>query len=138
MVDDNPGDARLMLEALRDLGLDLGFRWVECGEEALRQLRQLPGGTQARPDLIILDLNMPRKDGREVLEEIKTCAQTRAIPTVILTTSEAESDIHRAYHCHANCFLKKPVTLEEFILLVRELTAFWFGVARRPSAAPSP
>ena len=115
LVEDNAGDARLAREALREAKVRNNLTWLSDGEEALAFLRRKGKYSNApRPDLILLDLNLPRKDGREVLSEIKADDNFRRIPVVILTTSQAEEDILKAYHLNANCYIPKPVDLERF------------------------
>ena len=134
LVEDNPGDIRLMREALRDLGLDRNLAVVQDGEAALKYLRgEAPYSDAQRPDLIFLDLNLPKKDGREVLSEIKRDDGLRRIPVVILTTSEAERDIFKAYDLHANCYVKKPVDLDDFLTVVKTCEDFWLNVVKLPT-----
>lgn len=133
LVDDNPGDVRLTQEALRENKLmnNLSVAWD--GEEALAFLRREDAHVNARrPDLILLDLNLPKKDGRQVLAEIKADEVLRRIPVVILTTSSAEQDILKTYDLHANCFITKPVDLDQFITVVRSIENFWFSIAKLP------
>ena len=133
LVEDNPGDVRLTQEALRDAKVHNTLHVVTDGVEALAFLRR--EGKYAgsrRPDVILLDLNLPRKDGREVLAEIKVDEELRSIPVVVLTTSTAEQDILKAYELHANCYITKPVDLEQFIEVVRSIQDFWFTVVRLP------
>ena len=134
LVEDNPGDVRLTIEALKEGKVRNRLSVARDGVEALAFLRREgPHATAARPDLILLDLNLPRKDGREVLGEIKDDAQLRRIPVVVLTTSKAEEDILRTYDLHANCYINKPVDLEQFISVVRSIDDFWLSVVRLPS-----
>ena len=134
LVEDNPGDARLTLEALKEAKVHNRLQHVRDGVEALAYLRREAPFTQAiRPDLILLDLNLPRKDGREVLAEIKTDPQFRRIPVVILTTSQAEEDVLRAYNLNANCFISKPVDLNQFIRVVRCIEDFWLTIVKLPT-----
>jgi CheY-like chemotaxis protein len=133
LVEDNPGDARLAVEALKDRKVHNKLYRVEDGVEAMRFLRCQ--GEYARvptPDLILLDLNMPRKDGREVLAEIKEDSQLRMIPVVILTTSDAERDLIKSYHLHANAYVVKPIDLERFIEIVQAIEDFWFSIVKLP------
>lgn len=133
LVEDNPGDVRLTLEALKDASLPSEVDVVTDGEEALSYLRQ--EGDHAGielPDLILLDLNLPRKDGREVLEEIKDDPSLKKIPVVVLTTSEAESDIVKVYELHANCYITKPVDLDRFMNVIKTIEEFWFGIVNLP------
>ena len=133
LVEDNPGDVRLMREALRNGRGGKNMDAVENGEEALAYLRREPPFTEApKPDLIFLDLNLPKKDGREVLLEIKQDESLRRIPVVVLTTSEAERDILRAYDLHANCYVKKPTELDEYMEVIRACENFWLHIVRLP------
>ena len=134
LVEDNPGDVRLTQEALRDGKVHNELVSVPDGIEALAYLRREGKYADAqRPDVILLDLNLPKKDGREVLAEIKQEQSLRQIPVVILTTSKAEEDILRSYSLHANCYITKPVDLEQFITVVRSIEDFWFSIVRLPS-----
>lgn len=133
LIEDNAGDARLAREALREAKVPNNLSWVSDGVEALARLRQQGKyASAARPDLILLDLNLPRKDGREVLTEIKADERLRRIPVVVLTTSQAEEDIVRAYHLNANCYIPKPVDLEQFLKVVKTIEDFWLTVVRLP------
>ena len=129
LVDDSPADVRLTLEALSEAKIRNTVHVVYDGESALEFLRK-PG--QRRPDLILLDLNLPGLDGREVLAEIKGDPELAIIPVVILTTSRAEEDIVRTYRLHANCYVTKPVDLNQFIRVVQSIEDFWFTVVRLP------
>lgn len=134
VVDDNPGDVRLMLEALREAKVANRVNVAEDGVQAMAFLhRSEPFQNVTHPDLILLDLNLPRKDGREVLSEIKADPDLRRIPVVILTSSEAEQDILKTYNLHANCYITKPLDLEQFITVVKSINDFWFTVVRLPS-----
>ncbi len=129
LVEDNPGDVRLTREALHEAKIHNTLNVVKDGVEAMAYLRREESFTEATtPDLILLDLNLPRKDGREVLAEIKADETLRRIPVVILTTSEAEEDILKAYDLHANCYITKPVDLDQFIEVVRSIDDFWLTV----------
>lgn len=133
MVEDNPDDADLTLEALRDVKLINRVHVVEDGVEALAFLRQQDGYAGVRrPDLILLDLNLPRKDGREVLAEIKADENLRRIPVVVLTTSQDEEDVYRTYDLHANCYIQKPVDLEQFVKVVKAFEEFWLTIVKLP------
>lgn len=133
LVEDNPGDVRLMREALRNGDSRKKLNAVEDGEEALAYLRrQPPYGDAPTPDLIFLDLNLPKKDGREVLSEIKRDESLRRIPVVVLTTSDAERDIKRVYDLHANCYVKKPADLDEYMEVIRACENFWLHIVRLP------
>ncbi len=134
LVEDNAGDARLVLEAFRQTTARCRLSHVVNGVEAMDFLRRTgPHGQAARPDLILLDLNLPCKDGREVLAEIKADATLRRIPVIILTTSQADDDIHRAYDLNANCYLTKPADFDQFIRAIQCLDEFWLTVARLPA-----
>jgi chemotaxis family two-component system response regulator Rcp1 len=134
LIEDNAGDARLAREALRDAKVRNNLTWVPDGVEGLAYLRRQGKHAQAvRPDLILLDLNLPRKDGREVLSEIKNDQRLKLIPVVILTTSEAEEDIYRAYDLNANCYISKPVDLDQFMKVVKTIEDFWLTIVKLPS-----
>lgn len=133
LVEDNPGDARLTIEALKEGKFNNRLIHVSDGVEALAYLRKEGDYLDAiHPDLILLDLNMPRKDGRETLQEIKTDPDLRRIPVVILTTSKAEEDVFRSYDLHANCYITKPVQLPQFFDVVRNIEDFWMSIVRLP------
>ncbi len=133
LVEDNPGDVRLTVEALKEGKLLVDLQVARDGLEALAILRREAPHEQApRPDLILLDLNLPRMDGRQVLEIIKADPSLRHIPVVVLTTSAAEQDILQAYHLHANCYITKPVGLEQFIQVIQAIDNFWLSVVRLP------
>ena len=133
LVEDNPGDVRLTIEALKEGKVRNRLSVARDGVEALAFLRREGAhATAPRPDLILLDLNLPRLDGREVLAEIKVDARLRRIPVVVLTTSKAEEDILRTYDLHANCYINKPVDLDQFISVVRSIDDFWLSVVRLP------
>lgn len=133
LVEDNLGYARLTLEALREARVSNHLSHVRDGVEALAFLRREGAFASApRPDLILLDLNLPRKDGREVLSEIKSDERLRRIPVVVLTVSQAEEDILRAYNLNANCFITKPVDLDQFIKVVRSIENFWLATVKLP------
>ncbi len=127
LVDDSHADVRLTIEALKEAKVRNQIHVAYDGESAMEFLRQ-PG--QRRPDLILLDLNLPGMDGREVLAEIKSDPELSIIPIVILTTSHAEEDILRTYRLHANCYITKPVDLGQFIRVVQSIKDFWFSVVR--------
>lgn len=134
LVEDNPGDVRLTREALEEGKVLNHLHVVEDGEDAVRFLRregEFDGAV--RPDLVLLDLNLPRKSGHEVLEEIKTDTDLRRIPVVVLTSSEAETDIARSYDRYANAYITKPVDLDQFISVVRSVEDFWLEVVRLPA-----
>ena len=133
LVEDNPGDVRLTREALKEGKVLNSLQVVGDGIEALAFLRH--EGQYAKsphPDIVLLDLNLPRMDGREALAEIKTDPDLRRIPVVILTTSKAEEDILKSYNLHANCYITKPVDLDQFIMVVKSVEEFWFTIVRLP------
>jgi len=133
MVEDNPGDVRLTKEAMRTNKMKNNIRTAENGVEALAFLRREGKySNSTRPDLILLDLNLPKKDGLEVLKEIKDDTQLKRIPVVVLTTSKAEEDIVKSYNLHANCFITKPIDLQEFATVVRSIEDFWLEIVRLP------
>lgn len=133
LVEDNPGDVRLTREALKEGKVRNNLHVVGDGVEALAFLRREGQYTNAPwPDVILLDLNLPKKDGREVLAEIKDDPNLKRIPVVILTTSAAEQDILKTYNLHANCYVTKPVDFEQFITVVRSIERFWFTVVKLP------
>ncbi len=133
LVEDNPGDARLAQEALKESKLLNNLHIVDDGVEAMDFLnREGKYADSIRPDLVILDLNLPRKDGREVLQEIKSDPKLKSIPVVILTISQAEEDIMKTYDLHANCFISKPIDLEQFIKVVRSIESFWLTIVKLP------
>ena len=133
LVEDNPADVLLTQEALADSKLSLKLATVKDGEEALAYLqRQGEYADAPVPDLILLDLNLPRKDGRELLEDIKRDPALKVIPVVILTTSEAEEDVLRSYELHANCYITKPVRFDQFIKVVGSIQEFWFTIVKLP------
>lgn len=133
LVEDSPGDVRLTREALKEGKVRNNLSVVSDGVEAMEFLRREGKYADApRPDIVLLDLNMPRKDGREVLAEMKSDEQLKRIPVVVLTTSEAEQDILRTYDLHANCYLTKPVDLEQFISIVKSVEDFWLTIVQLP------
>jgi chemotaxis family two-component system response regulator Rcp1 len=133
LVEDSPSDTELTLEALRDFRVRNNVSVVEDGVLALEFLnRRGPYAKSPRPDLIMLDLNLPRKDGREVLAAIKGDERFRAIPVVVLTTSRADQDILRAYQLNANCYINKPVDFNQFLEVVRSIESFWLFVVTLP------
>jgi two-component system, chemotaxis family, response regulator Rcp1 len=134
LVEDNAGDVRLTMEALKDAQVSNRLSVVTDGEEALTFLkRQGRHATAPRPDLILLDLNLPRRDGREVLNVIKNDVDLRRIPVIVLTISSAREDVMRAYDLHANCYITKPVDFVQFLDVVGAIEAFWFKTAKLPS-----
>ena len=133
LVEDNPGDVRLTQEALKEGKLNNKLHVVEDGVEAWSFLKRKGDHAGApRPDLILLDLNLPKKDGRELLEEIKEDKGLKRIPVVILTTSKADEDIMKTYNLHANCYITKPVDLEQFINVVKSIENFWLTIVKLP------
>jgi two-component system, chemotaxis family, response regulator Rcp1 len=133
LVEDNPGDERLTREALKEGKVYSNLHWVKDGVEAMEFLRrQGKYSSVPRPDIILLDLNLPKKDGREVLQDIKNDPELKRIPVVVLTTSKAEEDVLRTYNLHANCFVTKPVDLEKFIVVVKSIDVFWLTVVTLP------
>ena len=133
MVEDNPGDVRLTEEAFKENKVRNCLSVVPDGVEAMAFLRREGAYDDAlRPDIVLLDLNLPRKDGRKVLEEVKSDPDLKSIPVVILTTSKAEEDIVRTYDLHANCYITKPVDLDQFIRVVKSIEDFWLTVVRLP------
>jgi chemotaxis family two-component system response regulator Rcp1 len=133
LVEDNLGDTRLTREALKDCKLLNTLHHVEDGVEAMAFLRREgPYAAAPRPDLILLDLNLPRMGGREVLAAIKEDEALKGIPVIILTTSDDEQDVLGAYQSHANCFITKPIALERFLEVVRSIEAFWLSIVRLP------
>jgi CheY-like chemotaxis protein len=134
LVEDNPGDARLTIEALKEGKVLNNLNVVSDGVEALAYLRRQGTYAQAaKPDLILLDLNLPRMDGRQVLAEIKTDPSLMTIPVVVLTTSASEDDIARAYGSHANCYITKPVDLDQFLRVVQSIETFWLSLVKLPA-----
>jgi chemotaxis family two-component system response regulator Rcp1 len=136
LVEDNLGDVRLTIETLKGAKVVNHLNVASDGIEALAILRrQGQYVSAARPDLILLDLNLPKKDGREVLAEIKADDDLKRIPVVVLTTSQAEEDILKSYNLHANCYVTKPMDLEQFITVVKSIEDFWFTVVKLPDGA---
>jgi chemotaxis family two-component system response regulator Rcp1 len=133
LVEDSPGDVRLTREAFKDAKVHINLHVASDGAKAMAFLkREGEYASALRPDLILLDLNLPKKDGREVLEEIKQNPALKTIPVVILTTSSSEADILRSYQLHANCYITKPVGLEGFLTVVKSIDSFWLSVVRLP------
>jgi len=136
LVEDNPGDVRMAVEALKDCRVSNRLGVGGDGVEALSFLNGQDGYVgRPRPDLILLDLNLPRKDGHEVLAEIKADPELRRIPVVVLTTSESERDVYKAYDLNANCYITKPGGLEQFVTVMKSIQYFWSMIAQLPSAA---
>jgi CheY-like chemotaxis protein len=133
LVEDSPGDVRLTKEAFTDAKVHINLHVASDGAKAMAFLKREGEHANApRPDLILLDLNLPKKDGREVLAEIKGDPKLQSIPVVILTTSSSEADILRSYQLHANCYITKPVGLEGFLTVVRSIDSFWLSVVKLP------
>src|ERR1700689_498165 len=138
LVEDSPGDVRLTREAFRDAKVHIKLHVASDGTKAMAFLKREGEYADApRPDLILLDLNLPKKDGRQVLEEIKESLLLKSIPVVILTTSSSEADILRSYLLHANCYITKPVGLEGFLKVVKSIDSFWLSVVKLPREARS-
>jgi chemotaxis family two-component system response regulator Rcp1 len=134
LVEDNEGDARLAKEAMRDSKIRNTLHHVSDGEEAMAFLRKEGKYEKVpRPDLVLLDLNLPKKDGRQVLAEIKNDDELKRIPVVILTVSSAEEDILKSYNLHANCFITKPIDLSQFMKVVRSVEDFWLTIVKLPN-----
>ncbi|HOO56756.1 MAG TPA: response regulator [bacterium] len=133
LVEDNPGDARLAQEALKESKVQNTIHIVEDGVEAMAFLRKEGKyADSSRPDLILLDLNLPKKDGREVLAEIKNDESLKIIPVVILTVSRAEEDVLKTYNLHANCYISKPIDLDQFMKVVKSIEDFWLTIVKLP------
>jgi chemotaxis family two-component system response regulator Rcp1 len=133
LVEDNPGDVRLTQECFKESKISNNLSVVMDGQEAIDFLQQKGKFANApRPDLILLDLNLPRKDGREVLAEIKADPDLRKIPVVVLTISKAEQDVLKTYDMHANCFITKPIDLDQFAVIVKSIEDFWLTIVRLP------
>ncbi len=134
LIEDNPGDIRLTQEALHDSEVINKMDVVVDGDEAMRYLLgKEPFSNNLPPDLILLDLNLPKKNGLEVLHEIKTNARIQHIPVVVLTSSEAEHDIFESYAAYANCYISKPVDFEHFSAVIKSIEKFWFNVPKLPT-----
>ena len=133
LVEDNPADVRLTAEAFKDSDVEFEIWAARDGVEAMEYLRREGEFSSApRPELVLLDLNLPRKDGREVLEEIKADPDLRRIPVVVLTTSRAEHDLMRAYDLHANCYMTKPLDFDQFRVVVTQIRDFWLNAVQLP------
>jgi CheY-like chemotaxis protein len=134
LVEDNPGDIRLTREALKEGKVTNNLQVAKDGEEALDCLFQRGRFTKCiRPDIILLDLNLPKKDGREVLKIIKSDNNLKQIPVVVLTTSKAEEDILKSYNYHANCYITKPIDMNEFLKVIRMTEDFWLTIVKLPT-----
>ncbi|MGH1392962.1 MAG: response regulator [Trichormus sp.] len=133
LVEDNPGDVELTRIALEDSKISVNLNVVEDGVEAMAFLRkQAQYANVPHPDIVLLDFNLPKKDGREVLAEIKTDTNLKRIPVVVLTTSQAEEDIIKAYNLAANCYIAKPVDFDQFVRIVQSIENFWFAIVKLP------
>lgn len=133
LVEDNPGDVRLTVEILKEAKVLNALDVAEDGVEALSYLRRENGFEDKRkPDLVLLDLNLPKKDGRDLLAEIKKDPDLRRIPVVILTSSDAEADVIKTYDLHANCYITKPINLDQFMEVVKSIEHFWLTVVKLP------
>ncbi|MBF0522569.1 MAG: response regulator [Candidatus Omnitrophica bacterium] len=133
LVEDNPADVRLTIEALKEEKVFSSLNVVSDGVEAMEYLRQEGKYSKvSRPDLILLDLNLPKKDGREVLKEIKADEILKTIPVVVLTVSKSEEDILKTYNLHANCYISKPVDLKQFMKVVKSIREFWLTIVKLP------
>jgi CheY-like chemotaxis protein len=138
LVEDSPGDVRLTREALKDAKVHISLHVAADGIEAMDFLQRAGTHVHApRPDLILLDLNLPRKDGREVLKEIKENPSFMSIPVVILTTSSSEADVLQSYNLHANCYISKPVDLDGFLKVIHSIDNFWLSVVKLPHGPPT-
>jgi chemotaxis family two-component system response regulator Rcp1 len=138
LVEDSPGDVRLTREAFKDARVLVNLQVAGDGEEAMAFLkREGKYSSKPRPDIILLDLNLPKKDGRAVLAEIKEDPKLQTIPVVILTTSASEADVLKSYSLHANCYITKPVDLDGFLKVVKSIDGFWLSVVRLPTGIPS-
>jgi CheY-like chemotaxis protein len=134
LVEDNPGDARLTLEAFKDGRVLNNITVIRDGVEALAYLRRQERYENVPvPDLILLDLNLPKKDGRQVLEEIKTDEKLKRIPVIVLSTSASHEDVARSYGSHANCYITKPVDLDQFLHVIQSIESFWLSLVKLPS-----
>jgi len=133
LVEDSPGDVRLTREAFKDAKVHINLHVAPDGAEAMDFLNRAGKHSNVpRPDLILLDLNLPKKDGREVLDEIKQSPALKSIPVVVLTTSSSDADILRSYRLHANCYITKPVGLDGFLEVVKSIDSFWLSVVKLP------
>jgi CheY-like chemotaxis protein len=136
LIEDNPGDVRLTQEAFKEGSIDIKLDVVMDGVEAIKYLKKESPYEQAdTPDLVLLDLNLPKKDGREVLHEIKTDNNLKRIPVVVLTTSNAQQDILKSYNLHVNCYVNKPVDFDKFFDIIQKIEDFWLSTAILPTLA---
>ena len=138
LVEDSPSDVRLIREALRENSVPVEMTVAHDGVEAMDYLHQAENGSVRRPDLVLLDLNLPRKNGREVLAEVKGSPNLRQIPVVVMTSSRADEDVQQAYLLNANCYITKPANLPEYVKVVAALENFWFMTATLPDPGRSP
>jgi chemotaxis family two-component system response regulator Rcp1 len=139
LVEDSPSDVRLIREALKETPLDVDITVARDGEEAMEHLRRVEQGLQFRPDLVLLDLNLPKKNGREVLAEVKSSPTLKQIPVLVMTSSRADEDVMQAYTLNANCYITKPIDLNEYLAVVQAIEDFWFMTATLPDTLhPSP
>jgi chemotaxis family two-component system response regulator Rcp1 len=132
LVEDSPSDVRLVREALKETAFPIQIVVARDGIEAMEYLHQSVAGTVARPDMVLLDLNLPRKNGREVLTEIKNCPDLKQIPVLVMTSSKADEDINQAYNLNANGYITKPTDLRDYLNVVRAIENFWFLTATLP------
>ena len=136
LVEDSPSDVRLTIEALKDAKVSNHLSVVSDGVEAIAFLKKVGKYADSpRPDLILLDLNLPKKDGREVLKEIKQDENLKAIPVVVITTSKSDEDILKSYNLHANCYITKPIDLDQFMIVVKAIESFWLTIVKLPPDA---
>lgn len=135
VVEDSPSDVRLIKEALKDTGVAVDITVAKDGVEALEMLHEVETGARDRPDLVLLDLNLPRKNGREVLSEVKSSPTLKAIPVLVMTSSQADEDVVQAYTLNANCYITKPGDLNEYMSVIRAIEDFWFFTAKLPEGA---
>lgn len=134
LIEDNPGDVRLTQEAFKEGNMNIKLDVVMDGVEAIKYLRkEVPYNQATMPDLILLDLNLPKKDGREVLQEIKTDDKLKRTPVVVLTTSNAQQDILKSYNLHVNCYVNKPVDFDKFFDIIQKIEDFWLSTAILPT-----
>ncbi len=135
LIEDNEADVRLTKEGIKEVKIRNSLNVVNDGESAMAYLKKItPYENVTRPDLILLDLNLPKKDGRQVLDEIKNDDTLQHIPVVILTSSEAERDILQSYKLHANCYITKPIGIEQFVEVIKSIEDFWFSIVKLPSS----
>jgi two-component system, chemotaxis family, response regulator Rcp1 len=135
LIEDSPSDVRLVREALKDNDIPVRMTVARDGIEAMDYLHRAESGAETRPDLVLLDLNLPRKNGREVLAEVKASPTLRQIPVVVMTSSRADEDIQQAYDLNANCYITKPADLHEYVRVVRAIENFWFMTATLPDTS---